>query len=50
MTKMKYIFWIAAALVGYSYLGYPVWLWLRSRWSPRPVRRSVRPTAHRSRR
>ena len=40
MTKMKYIFWIAAALIGYSYLGYPAWLWLRSRWSPRPVRRS----------
>lgn len=38
--KMKYIFWIAASLVGYSYLGYPVWLWLRSHWSPRPVRRS----------
>jgi biofilm PGA synthesis N-glycosyltransferase PgaC len=37
--KMKSVFWIAAALVGYSYLGYPVWLWLRSRWSPRPVRR-----------
>ncbi len=37
--KMKYIFWIAAALIGYSYLGYPAWLWLRSRWSPRPVRR-----------
>ena len=36
---MKYIFWIAAALVGYSYLGYPAWLWLRSWWSPRPVRR-----------
>ena len=41
LTKMKYVFWIAAALVGYSYLGYPVWLWLRSRWSPRPVRRGV---------
>ena len=40
MTKVKYIFWLAAALVGYSYLGYPAWLWLRSRWSPRPVRRS----------
>src|SRR6202790_736344 len=40
MTKIKYIFWIAAALVGYSYLGYPAWWWLRSRWSPRPVRRS----------
>ncbi len=44
MTKMKYVFWIAAVLVGYSYLGYPAWLWLRSRWSPRPVRRGcVRP-------
>jgi cellulose synthase/poly-beta-1,6-N-acetylglucosamine synthase-like glycosyltransferase len=39
MMKIKYIFWIAAVLVGYSYLGYPAWLWLRSRWSPRPVRR-----------
>src|ERR1700682_4974048 len=40
MTKIKYIFWIAAALIGYSYVGYPACLWLRSRWSPRPVRRS----------
>jgi len=40
MTKIKSIFWIAAALVGYSYFGYPLWLWLRSRWSPRPVRRN----------
>ncbi|MGD0793007.1 MAG: glycosyltransferase family 2 protein [Terriglobales bacterium] len=39
MTKIKYVFWFAAVLVGYSYLGYPAWLWLRSRWSPRPVRR-----------
>ncbi|MBZ5667234.1 MAG: glycosyltransferase family 2 protein [Acidobacteriia bacterium] len=38
--KMKYVFWFAASLVSYSYLGYPAWLWLRSRWSPRPVRRS----------
>jgi poly-beta-1,6-N-acetyl-D-glucosamine synthase len=37
---MRYVFWLAAALIGYSYLGYPAWLWLRSRWSPRPVRRS----------
>src|SRR5258707_7071043 len=40
IMKMKYVFWLAALLVGYSYLGYPAWLWLRSRWSPRPVRRS----------
>jgi cellulose synthase/poly-beta-1,6-N-acetylglucosamine synthase-like glycosyltransferase len=39
--KMKYLFWCAASVVGYSYLGYPVWLWLRSRWSPRPVRRGA---------
>ncbi|MGA8539168.1 MAG: glycosyltransferase family 2 protein [Terriglobales bacterium] len=39
--KIKSIFWIAGALVGYSYLGYPAWLWLRSRWSPRPVRRNA---------
>jgi biofilm PGA synthesis N-glycosyltransferase PgaC len=39
MMKMKYVFWLAASLVGYPYLGYPAWLWLRSRWSPRPVRR-----------
>lgn len=37
---MTWVFWIAAAWIGYSYLGYPAWLWLRSRWSPRPVRRS----------
>ncbi len=39
--KMKIVFWLAAALVGYSYLGYPAWLWLRCQWSPRPVRRGV---------
>ena len=45
MTKIKFVFWIAAALVGYSYLGYPAWLWLRSQWSPRPVRRSSGPSS-----
>jgi cellulose synthase/poly-beta-1,6-N-acetylglucosamine synthase-like glycosyltransferase len=36
---MKWLFWTAATLISYSYLGYPVWLWLRRWWSPRPVRR-----------
>ena len=36
---MKWVFWIAEAAIGYAYVGYPLWLWLRSRWSPRPVRR-----------
>lgn len=39
--KMKWVFWLSALLIGYSYLGYPAWLWLRSRWSPRPGRRSA---------
>jgi poly-beta-1,6-N-acetyl-D-glucosamine synthase len=41
---MKWVFWIAAATIAYAYAGYAAWLWLRSRWSPRPVRRgSVEP-------
>ena len=38
---MRWVFWIAAALIGYAYLGYPAWLWFRSWWSPRPVRRGM---------
>jgi poly-beta-1,6-N-acetyl-D-glucosamine synthase len=42
---MRGVFWMAVALVGYAYLGYPAWLRLRSWWSPRPVRRGrVEPT------
>jgi len=26
---MKWIFWISAAVLAYTYCGYPVWLWLR---------------------
>lgn len=36
---MTWLFWISAALIAYSYLGYPLWLGLRSWWSPRPVMR-----------
>jgi len=32
---MKWVFWIAVATIAYSYVGYAVWLWLRSLWSPR---------------
>jgi biofilm PGA synthesis N-glycosyltransferase PgaC len=34
---MKFVFWTSAALLAYAYLGYPAWLWLRSRYRPRPV-------------
>lgn len=35
---MTWLFWGAAALIAYTYAGYPLWLWVRSRVWPRPVR------------
>ena len=34
---MKFLFWAAAASILYTYLGYPLWLWIRSRWCPRQI-------------
>jgi biofilm PGA synthesis N-glycosyltransferase PgaC len=34
---MTWVFWGAVALIGYTYAGYPLWLWLRCRLSPMPV-------------
>jgi cellulose synthase/poly-beta-1,6-N-acetylglucosamine synthase-like glycosyltransferase len=36
---MKAIFWVAAGVIFYTYLGYPAWLWIWSRLSPKPVLR-----------
>jgi cellulose synthase/poly-beta-1,6-N-acetylglucosamine synthase-like glycosyltransferase len=36
---MKWVFWGSAAWIGYTMAGYPLWLYLRSRWRRRPVRR-----------
>jgi cellulose synthase/poly-beta-1,6-N-acetylglucosamine synthase-like glycosyltransferase len=38
---MKWVFWSGAGLIFYTYLGYPAWLWVRSRWRSRPVLRSA---------
>jgi poly-beta-1,6-N-acetyl-D-glucosamine synthase len=35
---MKWVFWFSAAVLGYTYLGYPAWLWVRSRLRGRPVK------------
>lgn len=37
---MKWLFWGAAGAIGYTYAGYAGWLWLRSHWRRRPVRRA----------
>ena len=36
---MIWLFWMSVALIAYSYVGYAAWLWIRSRWRARPVRR-----------
>ncbi|HUI43492.1 MAG TPA: glycosyltransferase family 2 protein [Terriglobia bacterium] len=38
---MSWVFWGSAALIFYTYLGYPAWLYLRSRWKPFEVRREA---------
>lgn len=40
-----YAFWFAACLILYTYAGYPLWMYLRSRLQPRPQRQaSILPT------
>lgn len=35
---LAYAFWCAACLMLYTYVGYPLWIYLRSRLHPRPLR------------
>ena len=45
MHVHTYSFWCAACLMLYTYVGYPVWMYLRSRVRPRPQRQdSILPT------
>ena len=38
---MKWVFWLAAGLISYTYVGYICWLRLRVLWRSRPVRRGA---------
>jgi len=38
---MKPLFWFSASVIAYCYLGYLIYLWIRSHLSPRPVRRGM---------
>lgn len=35
---MKWVFWVSLCVIIYTYIGYPVWLWLRRLWRSRPVK------------
>jgi poly-beta-1,6-N-acetyl-D-glucosamine synthase len=35
-----WMFWGSAAVIAYTYFGYPGWLWLRKRWRSKTVRRA----------
>jgi cellulose synthase/poly-beta-1,6-N-acetylglucosamine synthase-like glycosyltransferase len=37
---MKYVFWISLAVVAYSYLGYPLVLWILAKLRPNPIAKS----------
>jgi cellulose synthase/poly-beta-1,6-N-acetylglucosamine synthase-like glycosyltransferase len=37
---MKWVFWGSVAIIGYTYVGYALWLGLRERLHARPVKRS----------
>jgi cellulose synthase/poly-beta-1,6-N-acetylglucosamine synthase-like glycosyltransferase len=38
---MKILFWCSFSLILFAYAGYPIWLYLRARFSPRPVRQAT---------
>ena len=38
---MRWMFWVSTALVVYTFLGYPAWLFVCSRWKPLQVRRQT---------
>jgi biofilm PGA synthesis N-glycosyltransferase PgaC len=37
---MRLLFWLSLALILVAYAGYPIWLYFRARFRPRPVRRA----------
>ncbi len=37
----KFTFWLAAFFAGYTYFGYPAWLFARSRWRSRPCKKAA---------
>lgn len=37
---MTGLFWISIGVIAYTYFGYPVWLWVRSRWKAVPIHRA----------
>lgn len=38
---MRYVFWSAAVLIAYTYVGYAAWLWFRSHLRTVPVKRAA---------
>ena len=38
---MTWVFWGAAGLIFYAFVGYAGWLWMRSRWFAKPVERAT---------
>ncbi|MBU6247642.1 MAG: glycosyltransferase family 2 protein [Xanthomonadaceae bacterium] len=39
MIYLHGLFWLSAVALGHTFVGYPLWVVLRARWRPSPVRR-----------
>jgi cellulose synthase/poly-beta-1,6-N-acetylglucosamine synthase-like glycosyltransferase len=39
MTALELAFWLCSGGIIYTYAGYPAWMWLAAKLSPKPVRR-----------
>lgn len=39
MIYLHGLFWLSAIALGHTFVGYPLWVVLRARWRPHPVRR-----------
>jgi poly-beta-1,6-N-acetyl-D-glucosamine synthase len=38
---MKWLFWVSAGFIVYTYAGYPCWLWIRKQLMPAPILRGA---------
>ena len=41
LRNMRDVFWLSTALIAFTYVGYPMVLWVVARWRPRPVQRAA---------
>lgn len=41
LTFLAFCFWASLALLGWTYFGYPLWMYGRAKWRPKPVQKAA---------